>query len=307
MIRFVQMVRTGAPVQRRILTRKLLSMALASSLTLVGGMGLVYAQTTAVQGPTRAASGDTSLLKIPLVQTPQVPHPWVAVMPRLAAEAYFANLVDGDKIEMPFLVKFGLSGGWGLAPIASPVSGKSGHHHLLVNRDLPLDFKQALPFSDQYIHFGKGQMETVLNLAPGIYKLRMLLADDKHLPHFVYSKPLSITVIKTNAIDSKSLVKKGISLGVAETGLSRPFRVQFHASGLNVAHQVQREKDTGYFRLMVLPSAGGKSAELDFVNGQTEVWLEPPAGEYTLKLDLIDSANPGKVLASAEPRTVKFK
>ena len=238
-------------------------------------------------------------------------------MPRLEAQAYFANLADGERIEMPFLVKFGLSGGWGLAPIATPMGGKSGHHHLLVNRDLPLDFKQALPFTEQYIHFGKGQMETVLNLAPGNYKLRMLLADDKHLPHFVYSKPLNITVIKKNAVDPKSLVKKGVSLAVAETGLSRPFRVQFHASGWNVAHQAQKEKDTGHFRLTVVPmpgnasagstSSGAKSAELAFVNGQTEVWLEPPAGDYELRLDLMDNLNPSKVLARSEPKAVKLR
>ena len=121
-------------------------------------------------------------------------HPWQAAPPRLTAEAYFTNLKDGDRIETPYVLKFGLSGGWGLAPIAQSGHGKSGHHHLLVNRDLPLNFKQALPFNDQYIHFGKGQMETVLNLAPGEYTLRMLLADQKHLPHFVFSKPTRITV-----------------------------------------------------------------------------------------------------------------
>lgn len=278
----------------------------ACTCCLTGFAGLGLAQMPA-QSSAQAASGAIAPAKTLLTQTPLVPHPWVAIMPRIAAEAYFANLTDGERIEMPFLVKFGLSGGWGLAPIATPTGGKSGHHHLLVNRDLPLDFKQALPFTEQYIHFGKGQMETVLNLAPGNYKLRLLLADDKHLPHFVYSKPLSVTVIKTNAIDPKSLVKKGISLGVAETGLSRPFRVQFHASGLNVAHQVQREKDTGHFRLVVVPGTGGKPVEMDFVNGQTEVWLEPPAGEYVLKLDLIDNASPGKVLASAVPRAIKLQ
>ena len=162
------------------------------ALGLAGLVGQVAAQTAPAKVPAPAPATATAMF----AQTPLAPHPWIAVMPRLAAEAYFANLVDGEKIETPFLVKFGLSGGWGLAPIAAPMGGKSGHHHLLVNRDLPLDFKQALPFTDQYIHFGKGQMETVLNLAPGNYKLRMLLADDKHLPHFVYSKPLSITVIK---------------------------------------------------------------------------------------------------------------
>ena len=66
------------------------------------------------------------------------------------------------------MVRFGLCGAWGLAPISKVVGGKSGHHHLLINRDLPLDFKQALPFNEQYMHFGKGQMETILNLPPAI-------------------------------------------------------------------------------------------------------------------------------------------
>ena len=65
------------------------------------------------------------------------PHAWQAALPRLTAEAYFTNLKDGDKIETPYLVKFGLSGGWGLAPIAKAARAKSGHHHLLVNRPLP--------------------------------------------------------------------------------------------------------------------------------------------------------------------------
>jgi hypothetical protein len=234
-------------------------------------------------------------------------HPWQAALPRLTAEAYFANLNSGDKIETPFLVRFGLSGGWGLAPIAKAAGGKSGHHHLLVNRDLPLDFKQALPFSDQYIHFGKGQMETVLNLAPGTYNLRLLLADDKHLPHFVYSKPMTVTVIKKNDTDPKSLIKKGISINLAGDDLKPPFRVQFHASGLNVAHQAQKEKDTGHFRLSIVPKAGTKPADIDFANGQTEVWLAPPAGDYTLKLEFVDNLNPAKTLASAVSRSVKVQ
>ena len=38
------------------------------------------------------------------------PHSWQAAAPRLTAEAYFTNLKDGDRIETPFLLKFGLSG-----------------------------------------------------------------------------------------------------------------------------------------------------------------------------------------------------
>jgi len=231
-------------------------------------------------------------------------HEWQAAQPGLSPSAYFTNLAPGASIETPFLLKFGLSGGWGLAPISKPVAGKSGHHHLLVNRDLPLDFKKPLPFNEQYIHFGKGQMETVLNLAPGTYNLRLLLADDKHLPHFVYSKPVPVTVTKKNVgVDPKTLQVKGLSIpNLAENArVKAPFLVQFHASGLNVAHLAQHEKDTGHFRLTVTPR-NGKTVVMPFPDGQTETWLAPPAGGYTLKLELMDNANPLRTLT--EPATV---
>lgn len=243
------------------------------------------------------------------VQAPAL-HPWQAAPRQTTAEVYFGNLEDGAKIETPFRLTFGLAGGWGLAPITSAAAGKSGHHHLLVNRDLPLDFKKALPFNEQYIHFGKGQMESVLTLEPGTYTLRLLLADEKHLPRFVYSKAIKITVTRKNKdIDVRSLVKKGISMPnlVADAKLTAPFKVGFHASGLNVAHLSQAEKDTGHFRLTVTPQAGGKPAELDFVNGQTEVWLSPPPGAYALKLDFLDNVNSGKTLTESATLPVRVQ
>ena len=163
-------------------------------------------------------------------------HPWVVPAPRLLKETYFSNLQDGAAIETPFLLKFGLTG-MGIAPIVKPVA-MTGHHHLLVNRDLPLDFSKPLPFNDQYIHFGKGQMETVLTFAPGKYQLRLVFADEKHIPNFVYSKPLNITVTKKNDnVDPKSLVTKGVAIQMPRSGdkLSAPFRVAMHASGMNIS------------------------------------------------------------------------
>lgn len=228
-------------------------------------------------------------------------HPWQAFRVSGQSEAYFTNLVDGASIETPFVLKLGLSGDWGLAPIAAPAQGKSGHHHLLIDRDLPLDFKKPLPFNEQYIHFGKGQMETVLDLAPGIYKLRLLLADDKHLPHFVYSKLMKITVTKKNVVDKKTAPPASIELlnVMQDAKLGIPFRLQFHASGFQMAHAAQKLKDTGHFKLKLTPRASGKAVEIDFTNGQTEVWLQPPAGAYSAKLMLLDNVQAGKVLAES--------
>ena len=261
------------------------------------------------------AAGLAALLPlIGLAQASPAPvqtfYTWQAAPTLTTAEAYFTNLQNGAKIETPFRITFGLTSNWGLAPISVPQAGKSGHHHLLINRGLPLDFKKALPFDDQYIHFGKGQMETVLMLEPGTYTLRLLLADDRHLPHFVYSKPLKITVTRKNKdIDPQTLVSKGISLPniAPDARLKGPFKVQFQASGLNVAHLSQKQKDTGHFRLTVTPKNGDKPVKMDFPNGQTETQLAPPVGAYVLKLDLVDNLNAGKILADSVSTTVRVE
>ena len=228
-------------------------------------------------------------------------HPWVTPAPRLNKSAYFSNLADGASIETPFLLKFGVTG-IGLSPIVKPVKG-TGHHHLLVNRELPMDFSKPLPFNDQYIHFGKGQMETVLNFAPGTYTLRLVFADEKHIPNFVYGKPISITVTKKNAdVDPKSLVVKGVAILLPTAGASvhPPFRIALHASGMNVSNTALSEPGSGHFRVRIKPE-GGREEIISLSNGFTEVWLEPPAGSYSARVEFIDNTAPDKVLATSEP------
>jgi len=232
-------------------------------------------------------------------------HPWVVPAPRLVKETYFSNLQDGASIETPFLLKFGLTG-MGIAPIVKPVA-MTGHHHLLVNRELPLDFSKPLPFNEQYIHFGKGQMETVLTLVPGQYQLRLVFADDKHIPNFVYSKPINITVTKKNdKVDPKSLATKGVAIQMPRSGdkLSAPFRVAMHASGMNVSNTALREAGSGHFRLRV-KADGGREEVIPLENGFTEIWLKPPPGAYSARVEFIDNVSATQVLASSEP--VAFK
>ncbi|MBT0569925.1 DUF4399 domain-containing protein [Curvibacter sp. CHRR-16] len=241
--------------------------------------------------------------------TPSVPdvlvHPWVTTPPSRTPDSYISNLKDKQEVESPFVVRFGLSMR-GIVP-AGKTAGNSGHHHLLVNQPLPLDFTKPLPFTEKYIHFGKGQMETVLDLPPGQYTLRMLLADQGHIPYFVYSKPLTVKVVKQN----KDVKPEGL-LGPAriellspqpDSALQVPFRIQFHASGYNISHIGPKVPDTGYFRLS-LERAGRKAEVLNFTAGQTEVWLASPADAYTAKLELI-STSTGEVMAKASP--VAFK
>jgi hypothetical protein len=228
-------------------------------------------------------------------------HPWVVPPSTLQPNAYFSNLKDGDVVESPFVLRFGLSMR-GLVP-AGKTAGRAGHHHLLVNQSLPMDFGKPLPFTDQYIHFGKGQMETVLDLEPGTYTFNLLLADQAHIPFFVFSKPVQIRVAKRNRnvkpADVAGPARVEI-LGLNDGGtVQGAFRVGFHASGFNVAHQAAQVAGTGHFRLSV-ERKGARPEVLQFRAGQTETWLEPPAGDYQLKLEFVDNLQ-GSVLATAAP------
>lgn len=108
-------------------------------------------------------------------------------------KVYFINLNEGDKLESPFLVQFGLSG-IGVAP-AGTDRANTGHHHLLINVN-SVDLYMPIPSSRNHLHFGGGQTETTLDLLPGEYTLQLLLGDMNHIPHSppIVSKKISITV-----------------------------------------------------------------------------------------------------------------
>ena len=181
------------------------------------------------------------------------------------------TLKDGATLEAPFVARFGLSLR-GIVP-AGKTAGNAGHHHLLINQQLPLDFSKPLPFTEHYIHFGKGQMETVVDLPPGTYSMRLVLADQGHIPYFVYSKPLKFTVTKQN----KGVTKASLAGRTPHRELlsppdrktvQTPLRVQFHASGYNLSNAAPKVADTGHFRLTL--EQRGQKTESDGVHGRAD-------------------------------------
>ena len=100
---------------------------------------------------------------------------------------------DGETVSSPVVIQFGLAG-MGVAP-AGVTNEKTGHHHLIVDAPLPnLDF--AIPKDAKHRHFGGGQTQVTLQLAPGKHTLQLLLGDYRHIPHDppLSSKQISITV-----------------------------------------------------------------------------------------------------------------
>jgi len=112
------------------------------------------------------------------------------------AEVYIISPSDGARVHNPVRVQFGLKG-MGIAP-AGVKFDNTGHHHLLIDTDAPEDPNAPLPKTDKILHFGKGETETTLTLAPGKHTLQLLLADMNHVPHSppAISKKITITVGK---------------------------------------------------------------------------------------------------------------
>jgi hypothetical protein len=110
------------------------------------------------------------------------------------AEVYIISPKDGAKLKSPVTVVFGLKG-MGVAPAGIKFDG-TGHHHLLIDSDLPADLSQPLAANEKSVHFGKGQTETSVTLPPGKHTLQLVLGDSLHIPHEppVVSKKISITV-----------------------------------------------------------------------------------------------------------------
>lgn len=112
------------------------------------------------------------------------------------AKVYFISPADGAKLKSPVQVVFGMRG-MGVAP-AGVEKENTGHHHLLVDAPLPAGetLNEAIAKDPQHQHFGGGQTEAMLELAPGRHTLQLLLGDHNHIPHKtpVYSAPITITV-----------------------------------------------------------------------------------------------------------------
>lgn len=114
------------------------------------------------------------------------------------SKVYFLNIKNGDVVSNPVVIKFGLTG-MGVAPagLQGDATVGTGHHHLLINKELTGEaLKDAIPMDDAHRHFGKGQTEATLTLPVGEHTLQLVLADWTHVPHVppVMSERIKIIV-----------------------------------------------------------------------------------------------------------------
>ena len=109
-----------------------------------------------------------------------------------AQSVNFVEPADGATVTSPFKIKFGVSG-MDIKP-AGEMAANTGHHHLVIN-GASIKEGEGVPFNDTHLHFGKGQTETEVKLAPGNYTLTMQFANGAHQSYGTgMSKTIKVTV-----------------------------------------------------------------------------------------------------------------
>jgi hypothetical protein len=228
------------------------------------------------------------------------------------AAVYFIGLEDGATIAPKTTIHFGLRG-MGIAP-AGEDKANSGHHHLLIDTDLP-PLDEPIPNDFNHMHFGGGQTEVDLELSPGPHTLQLLLGDKNHIPHSppVMSARIHVTVAEaapppapaqvaqpqpdTGRQPSSPGAKVYIISPADGANVPLTLTVRFGLTNMSVAPAGAEKANSGHHHLLIdtllppfdepIPSDDN---HLHFGAGETEGTITLTPGQHTLQL-LMGDAN----------------
>jgi uncharacterized protein DUF4399 len=212
------------------------------------------------------------------------------------AAVYFNDPIkEGASLPPKFTIYFGLRN-MGLAP-AGADRQNSGHHHLLIDTELP-PFDQPIPNDFNHLHFGGGQSEAEVTLRHGQHTLQLLLGDKDHVPHTppVMSQRINVRVVDPamrKPAPADALVRfVGLQDGSV---LPQKATIRFGLVGMGVAPAGIERANTGHHHLLIdakLPPLDqpipNDFNHLHFGAGQTEAEVTLPLGTHTLQLLLGD-------------------
>lgn len=211
------------------------------------------------------------------------------------AGVHFVFPQNDAKIFAKSTVRFGVTG-MTVTPAGQHIEDATrGHHHLIID-GAPIPQGQPVPFDDTHMHFGKGQTETELTLAPGTHTLTLQFANGAHLS---YGPALS-TTIRVEVLPAPA--EMGVFFENLKDGdkVKSPLRVRFGVKGfaLRPAGEDPLDKTTGHHHVVVdaPPVPLGQMVPADaqhihFGKAQTEAELTLPAGKHELQLQLADGAH----------------
>lgn len=220
------------------------------------------------------------------------------------AAVYFIDLKTGATIPPSTTIHFGLRG-MGVTA-AGHQKDNSGHHHLLIDTELP-PLDKEIPNDANHLHFGAGQTETLLELPPGEHTLQLLLADHKHVPHNppVMSERIRVTVKDPSGAGGRKSARArrpspaGARVYIADPKegayVSRTPLIRFGLVNMGVAPAGFAKANTGHHHLLIDTEMPPFDKEipndfnhLHFGAGQTEAKVTLPLGRHKLQLLLAD-------------------
>jgi hypothetical protein len=94
------------------------------------------------------------------------------------AKVYFKNLKNGAAVKSPVKVVMAVDNM--KVDTAGPVVAASGHYHIFIDAEDSLSSGTMVPKDSTHLHYGKGQTEAEVKLAPGVHKLTLQFADGLH-------------------------------------------------------------------------------------------------------------------------------
>lgn len=220
------------------------------------------------------------------------------------ALVYFIDLKSGDTIQTKTIIHFGLRN-MSVSP-AGVDRQNSGHHHLLIDTDLP-PLDEPIPNDENHLHFGSGETEAEITLTPGVHTLQLLMGDKDHIPHNppVMSEKICVKVVDT---DNKKKVQAfgptpsppNAKLYIASPSqgacVSSHTVVRFGLIGMGIAPAGVEKANTGHHHLLIdseLPPFDqpipNDENHLHFGSGETEAEVTLSPGRHKLQLLFADN------------------
>ena len=214
------------------------------------------------------------------------------------ARVFFIDLKDGATIPSKVKIRFGIEN-MEIAP-AGVAKPNTGHHHLLVDTELP-PLDQPIPSDFNHVHFGGGQTEVEITLPAGEHTLQLLLGDQSHIPHRppVFSEVIHVRVDPATVEKTRTPASAGASVFFVEPAdgatVPRKVTVKFGIAGMELVPAGTNKPSSGHHHLLIdapLPALDREiPSDLNHVHfgrAQTETEINLTPGDHTLQLLLGD-------------------
>jgi hypothetical protein len=97
-----------------------------------------------------------------------------------APRVRFDEPANGATVTSPVRVVFGVQS-YAVRP-SGDMTPETGHHHLIIDR-APIAAGRPIPFDDNHLHFGGGEVVASVPLSPGKHSLTAQFADGRHVAY----------------------------------------------------------------------------------------------------------------------------